>query len=55
MSWLLALGSFHGPYQGEPKLGFDEMKHIPKLTNVPLVLHEGSGILDYQIEKAIEL
>ncbi|GAA3330884.1 hypothetical protein GCM10020331_085200 [Ectobacillus funiculus] len=50
-----ALGSVHGPYQGEPQLGFDEMKQISELTNVPLVLHGGSGIPDYQIQKAIEL
>ncbi|MFP7733259.1 class II fructose-1,6-bisphosphate aldolase [Priestia aryabhattai] len=50
-----ALGSVHGPYQGEPNLGFDEMKKISELTNVPLVLHGGSGIPDYQIQKAIEL
>ncbi|WCK56430.1 class II fructose-1,6-bisphosphate aldolase [Aneurinibacillus sp. Ricciae_BoGa-3] len=49
-----ALGSVHGPYQGEPKLGFDEMKRISELTDVPLVLHGGSGIPDYQIQKAIE-
>lgn len=50
-----ALGSVHGPYQGEPKLGFDEMERISTLTGVPLVLHGGSGIPDYQIRKAIEL
>ncbi|UOF90336.1 class II fructose-1,6-bisphosphate aldolase [Fodinisporobacter ferrooxydans] len=50
-----ALGSVHGPYQGEPKLGYDEMKQISELTGVPLVLHGGSGIPGYQIEKAIEL
>lgn len=50
-----ALGSVHGPYQGEPKLGFAEMAKISDLTDVPLVLHGGSGIPDYQIQKAIEL
>jgi 6-phospho-5-dehydro-2-deoxy-D-gluconate aldolase len=50
-----ALGSVHGLYQGEPKLGFDEMKYISELTDIPLVLHGGSGIPEYQIEKAIEL
>ncbi|MCM3650894.1 class II fructose-1,6-bisphosphate aldolase [Metabacillus litoralis] len=50
-----ALGSVHGPYQGEPKLGFDEMKEISELTNVPLVLHGGSGIPLYQLHKAIDL
>lgn len=50
-----ALGSVHGLYQGEPKLGFAEMKYISELTDIPLVLHGGSGIPDYQIQKAIEL
>ncbi len=49
-----ALGSVHGPYHGEPKLGFDEMEHINKLLNMPLVLHGGSGIPDDQLRKAID-
>ncbi len=49
-----ALGSVHGTYAGEPKLGFDEMKEISELTQTPLVLHGGSGIPTHQIEKAIE-
>ncbi len=50
-----ALGSVHGLYQGEPKLGFEQMRRIAELTQVPLVLHGGSGIPDYQIARAIEL
>lgn len=49
-----ALGSVHGPYKGEPVLGFDEMDAIKHATNKPLVLHGGTGIPDYQIQKAIE-
>lgn len=52
---LQALGSVHGPYHGEPVLGFDEMKEISELTGAPLVLHGGSGIPEHQIKKAIEL
>ena len=48
-----ALGSVHGVYKGEPKLGFDEMEVINKLIGLPLVLHGGSGIPDFQIQKAI--
>ncbi len=48
-----ALGSVHGPYHGEPKLGFKEMKEISEITQLPLVLHGGSGIPDYQIKEAI--
>lgn len=49
-----ALGSVHGPYQGEPKLGFAEMKVIGELIDLPLVLHGGSGIPDFQIKMSIE-
>jgi 6-phospho-5-dehydro-2-deoxy-D-gluconate aldolase len=50
-----ALGSVHGEYDGEPVLGFAEMKEISELTNAPIVLHGGSGIPEEQIKKAIEL
>ncbi|GAA3318769.1 hypothetical protein GCM10020331_022920 [Ectobacillus funiculus] len=39
-----ALGSVHGPYKGEPNLGFKEMEEVRNLTGVPLVLHGGTGI-----------
>lgn len=48
-----ALGSVHGPYHGEPVLGFSEMEEISNLTGAPLVLHGGSGIPEEQIKKAI--
>ena len=48
-----ALGSVHGPYQGEPVLGFVEMEEIGKATDMPLVLHGGTGIPDEKIQKAI--
>ena len=49
-----ALGSVHGLYKGEPKLEFNLMKEIGTKTNMPLVLHGGTGIPDYQIKQAIE-
>ena len=48
-----ALGSVHGPYHGEPKLGFAEMQEISDLLGIPLVLHGGSGIHDDQFKMAI--
>ena len=48
-----ALGSVHGPYKGEPKLGFAEMEQIGNETGMPLVLHGGTGIPDEQIQRAI--
>lgn len=48
-----SLGSVHGHYAGEPKLGFKEMEQYSHATNLPLVLHGGSGIPDDMIKKAI--
>ncbi len=48
-----ALGSVHGPYKGEPVLGFKEMEEIKNATNKPLVLHGGTGIDDEKIKRAI--
>ncbi|WNB92279.1 class II fructose-1,6-bisphosphate aldolase [Bacillus sp. NEB1478] len=50
-----ALGSVHGPYKGEPNLGFDRMKEVMELTGIPLVLHGGTGIPTKDIQKAISL
>ncbi len=49
-----ALGSVHGPYKGEPNLGFDRMKEIDDLVGIPLVLHGGTGIPTKDIQKAIQ-
>lgn len=50
-----ALGSVHGPYKGEPKLGYKEMEEVRDLTKIPLVLHGGTGIPTKDIQKAISL
>ncbi|KOS66554.1 fructose-bisphosphate aldolase [Lysinibacillus contaminans] len=50
-----ALGSVHGPYQGEPNLGFKEMEEISKLAELPLVLHGGTGIPTKDIQRSISL
>ncbi|AIY06382.1 fructose-bisphosphate aldolase [Planococcus sp. PAMC 21323] len=50
-----ALGSVHGPYKGEPNLGFKEMEEISQLCDVPLVLHGGTGIPLKDIQRAVSL
>ena len=50
-----ALGSVHGPYHGEPNLGFKEMKEISELADLPLVLHGGSGIPTKDIQRSVSL
>ncbi|MHA6258971.1 class II fructose-bisphosphate aldolase [Sporosarcina sp. CAU 1771] len=50
-----ALGSVHGPYKGDPNLGFDEMEIISGQSDLPLVLHGGTGIPTKDIQRAISL
>ncbi|SRR5699024_763839 len=50
-----ALGSVHGPYKGEPNLGFAEMEEISSQSDLPLVLHGGTGIPLKDIQRAISL
>lgn len=50
-----ALGSVHGPYKGEPNLGFEEMEEISKQGDIPLVLHGGTGIPLKDIQRSISL
>lgn len=50
-----ALGSVHGPYKGEPQLGYKEMEEIGHATGLPLVLHGGTGIPTHDIQKSISL
>lgn len=50
-----ALGSVHGPYKGEPNIGFEEMEVISKQSDLPLVLHGGTGIPLKDIQRSISL
>ena len=50
-----ALGSVHGPYKGEPNLGFEEMETISTQLDLPLVLHGGTGIPLKDLQRAISL
>lgn len=51
----VAIGNAHGNYPVAPKLAFDVLEEIHKKTEVPLVLHGGSGITDDDFQKAISL
>ena len=51
----IAIGTAHGFYKGEPKLDFERIEKISKLTNIPLVLHGGSGVAEESVKKAISL
>ena len=40
----IAIGNAHGNYKSTPKLRFDILEEVEKLTKTPLVLHGGTGI-----------
>ncbi len=51
----VAIGNAHGNYPVAPKLAFDVLDEIHHKTEVPLVLHGGSGITDEDFQRAISL
>ena len=54
-SLAVAIGSCHGTYRMEPKLDMERLREINEATDIPLVLHGGSGIPVNQLEQAFTL
>ena len=48
----VAVGNAHGDYKFPPKLDFERITAISKITGVPLVLHGGSGLSDDDFREA---
>ncbi len=51
----VAIGNAHGNYPIAPTLAFDVLEEIDRKTEIPLVLHGGSGITDEDFRRAISL
>ncbi len=49
----IAIGTAHGVYKKTPTLRIDRLDEITAVSDVPLVLHGGSGTPDEQMQKAI--
>lgn len=50
-----SFGTTHGIYLSEPKLDFEVVRNVRKLTdNIPVVMHGGSGVSKEDYRKAIE-
>lgn len=49
----VAVGNAHGDYTFPPKLDFNRIQSIAKLTGIPLVLHGGSGLSDLDFRTAV--
>ncbi len=54
-SLAVAVGNAHGDYAFPPKLDFDRIDIISQKTNLPLVLHGGSGLSDNDFRTAVKL
>lgn len=50
----IAFGTAHGIYKTKPVLNMNVIKEVRKRTNVPLVMHGGSGVSHEQYREAIE-
>lgn len=51
----VGIGNAHGLYKGRPNLDFQRLQEVRDVTDVPLVLHGGSGIPDDMIQTTIEI
>lgn len=49
----IAFGTAHGFYKQQPKLDFDVIKACRKSTQLPLVMHGGSGVAEDGFKQAI--
>ena len=54
-SLAVCIGNVHGKYIGEPNLDFERLKLINENLDVPLVLHGGSGLPEWMVEKCVDL
>lgn len=53
-SLAVAVGNAHGDYKFTPKLDFERIRTISQKTDLPLVLHGGSGLSDLDFSTAIQ-
>jgi len=49
----VSIGTGHGIYRSEPTLNIERLVELTKATDVPLVMHGGSGTPDDQVRNAV--
>jgi len=49
------IGTAHGFYKATPRIRYDRMEHLVKQTNMPMVLHGGTGLNTEVYERLIAL
>lgn len=48
-----AIGTVHGLYKGTPDIRYDMLNEIDKLTDIPFVIHGGTGLTDDMLLKIL--
>jgi fructose/tagatose bisphosphate aldolase len=51
----VAIGTAHGFYKAAPEIRFDLLEQIRKCTDVPLVLHGGTGVPEDDFRKCVAM
>ncbi|MGN0363758.1 MAG: ketose-bisphosphate aldolase [Bilifractor sp.] len=51
----VAIGTAHGFYKAAPKIRFDLLEEIRGCTDIPLVLHGGTGVPDEDFRKCVAM
>lgn len=51
----VAIGTAHGFYKAAPKIRFDLLDEIRKCTDIPLVLHGGTGVPDEDFRRCVAM
>jgi ketose-bisphosphate aldolase len=49
----VSIGTGHGVYRSEPTLNIERLVELTKATDIPLVMHGGSGTPDDQVRNAV--
>lgn len=50
----VSIGTVHGVYKKAPKMDFERLAKIRELTDIPLVMHGGSGLSEEDFHKAVK-
>lgn len=49
----VAMGTAHGQYTGTPNLHYDLLSQTGELTQIPLVIHGGTGLADHVLRRLL--
>lgn len=50
----IAIGTVHGFYKEDPLLDFERLEKIRSMTDIPLVLHGGTGLTDEDFKRCVK-